>query len=63
MQPTARQREFVRIAGWVLPASITLGRGFRSFPGAERQCLGIRPGRRHRHCDLLHDPSARVCRP
>ena len=31
MQLTARQREFVRIAGWVLPASITLGAVFGHF--------------------------------
>ena len=31
MQLTARQREFVRIAGWVLPVSITLGAVFGHF--------------------------------
>ena len=31
MQLTARQREFVRIAGWALPVSITLGAVFGDF--------------------------------
>ena len=31
MPLTARQREFVRIAGWVLPVSITLGAVFGHF--------------------------------
>ena len=34
MQLTARQREFVRIAGWALPVSVILGAVFGHFNSA-----------------------------
>ena len=59
MQLTARQREFRGSPGRLLPVSITLGAVFGHFQ-TRTAVPGMRPGRRHRHCDLLHDPSARV---
>jgi hypothetical protein len=44
MQLTARQREFVRIAGWVLPVSITLGAVFGHFQAQNGSVWGYVQG-------------------
>ena len=44
MQLTARQREFVRIAGWVLPISITLGAVFGHFQAQNGSVWGYVQG-------------------
>jgi adenylate cyclase len=44
MQLTARQREFVRIAGWVLPVSITLGAVFGHFQAQNGSIWGYVQG-------------------
>ena len=44
MQLTARQREFVRIAGWVLPVSITLGAVFGHFQSQNGSVWGYVQG-------------------
>jgi len=44
MQLTARQREFVRIAGWALPVSITLGAVFGHFQAQNGSVWGYVQG-------------------
>ena len=44
MQLTARQREFVRIAGWALPVSITLGAVFGHFQAQNGSVSGYVQG-------------------
>ena len=44
MQLTARQREFVRIAGWALPVSIALGAVFGHFQAQNRSVWGYVQG-------------------
>ena len=44
MQLTARQREFVRIAGWVLPVSITLDAVFGHFQAQNGSVWGYIQG-------------------
>jgi hypothetical protein len=62
MQLTARQREFVRIAGWALPISVALGAVFGHFQAQNGSVWGYIQGAVTAICDLLHDPSARVRR-